>query len=66
MRKASLEVVTITDGSNEARKGVRPPERPDPAAASDSIQVGEESEAATKSNSQTIRKLLAYGGNDDS
>lgn len=29
MRKASLEVITITEGSKETRKGVRPPERPD-------------------------------------
>lgn len=42
MRNASLEAVTITDGSNETREGMRPPERPDTAAALDSIQVGEE------------------------
>lgn len=41
MRKASLETITITDGSNETGRGVRLPEKPGIAAASDSVQVGE-------------------------
>lgn len=65
--KSNLEVTTIIGGSNETRKGLKLQQHWQcPSQGGNWARRSEESEVATKSNSQRISKLLVYGSNGDS